>query len=82
MIKFLPKIAFNTNGGIFRCMMQACLAVKYLHGYGILHLDIKPLNMLIDEKTENLKLCDFGNSALKHKFGKYQALARMIPINF
>lgn len=57
-------------------MTQVCLAVKYLHGQGILHLDIKPLNMLIDEKTENLKLCDFGNSSIKHGFGKPRALVK------
>jgi serine/threonine protein kinase len=79
MGNFLVKIASEITGGILRYMMQACLAVNYLHDQGILHLDIKPLNMLIDEKTENLKLCDFGNSALKYGFGKPRALVRSEP---
>lgn len=58
-------------------MTQASIAVKYLHENGILHLDIKPLNMLIDERTENLKLCDFGNSVLKLAFGKPKTLVRI-----
>ncbi|CEF67511.1 AT25266p [Strongyloides ratti] len=41
---------------IFRQLIEA---VNYLHQRGVVHRDIKPLNILFDE-NKNLKLVDFG----------------------
>ena len=41
---------------------QLCKAVNYMHIKKIAHRDIKPDNLLINPKTNQLKLCDFGCS--------------------
>lgn len=38
---------------------QVCDALKYLHGKSLLHLDIKPANIMVDEQG-NAILIDFG----------------------
>ncbi|CAK1584512.1 unnamed protein product [Parnassius mnemosyne] len=45
---------------------QLLLALKLLMKVGIIHADIKPDNILVNEKKTMLKLCDFGSAAKIH----------------
>ena len=38
---------------------QMCKALQYLHSINMIHRDVKPENLLIDENLQ-LKICDFG----------------------
>lgn len=42
-------------------------AVEWCHTRGVMHRDIKPDNILVDEETMTLKLCDFGLARLLSK---------------
>lgn len=42
---------------------QLTEVVRYLHGRGVCHRDIKPDNILMDG-TGNIRLCDFGHSTV------------------
>jgi serine/threonine protein kinase len=45
--------------------LQAAEAVDYIHSKNVLHCNIHPNNMLLDEKL-NIKLCDFQGKLLNH----------------
>ncbi|CAL4998211.1 unnamed protein product [Urochloa decumbens] len=46
---------------------QIFIALKHLKGCKVLHCDIKPDNILVNEAKNVLKLCDFGNAMLAGK---------------
>ena len=48
---------------ISKILSQCLEALDYIHGEGIIHRDIKPLNIMIDEKM-NVKIIDFNTSAI------------------
>jgi glycogen synthase kinase 3 beta len=41
---------------------QLARAMAHIHGLGVTHRDLKLQNVLVDEKTFTLKLCDFGSA--------------------
>ena len=51
---------------IAQIIQQLCLAVNYIHLYGIAHRDIKLNNILLIDDGENsaIRLCDFGLSKI------------------
>jgi mitogen-activated protein kinase 1/3 len=46
-------------------MYQLLRGLKFIHSAGVIHRDIKPLNLLVS-KDLDLKICDFGLSIVKH----------------
>ncbi|KAG2258793.1 hypothetical protein Bca52824_078087 [Brassica carinata] len=44
---------------------QICRAVNYLHrALGVCHRDIKPQNLLVNDVTHEVKICDFGSAKM------------------
>jgi len=57
----VEKNGVFTEGKLKKTIYTVGQALDYIHEKNILHLDIKPSNILID-KNDNLKLIDFGIS--------------------
>ncbi|KAK4056091.1 protein kinase domain-containing protein [Microbotryomycetes sp. JL221] len=57
-----PKMLYLTftDGDTRYYMYELLKAIDFCHSQGIIHRDIKPLNMLIDPSTRTLKLIDWG----------------------
>ncbi|KAK1275215.1 Serine/threonine-protein kinase AFC2 [Acorus gramineus] len=59
--KFGRNVGLNL-AGVRAYAKQLFIALKHLRNCGVLHCDIKPDNMLVNEAKNVLKLCDFGNA--------------------
>lgn len=59
--KFGRNIGLNL-GAVRAYAKQLFIALKHLRNCGVLHCDIKPDNMLVNEAKNVLKLCDFGSA--------------------
>jgi hypothetical protein len=57
---------------LLRLVLRVCEAVDYAHRLGLLHLDLKPSNVLIDERGEPL-IADFGLARHMDENGAVQA---------
>ena len=70
----LSELLARVEGGTLTHDETACLvqsvasALGYAHENGVLHLDIKPTNIMID-RTGTVKLCDFGMASLASAAG-------------
>lgn len=70
----LAELLSRVEGGVLTHDEAACLvqsvasALGYAHENGVLHMDIKPTNIMID-RTGVVKLCDFGMATLASAAG-------------
>lgn len=58
----LADCDFDIDDKIPNFAVDICNGLDFIHRQGILHLDIKPQNVLVAENV--CKICDFGNSVL------------------
>ncbi|KAM8704906.1 hypothetical protein ACLKA7_009376 [Drosophila subpalustris] len=57
-----PRAEYSLNH-VINWALQAAKGVEYLHSMqpqSVIHRDLKPHNMLLDDKRSCLKICDFG----------------------
>ena len=58
---YCPLISLKVFG------FQLFCGLNYIHSLGITHRDLKPQNILVDEETGILKICDFGSAKIISK---------------
>lgn len=62
---FLTRGAISVDESI-RIIREICSALIDAHGAGVLHCDLKPDNVLLDNQL-HARLCDFGQSRMSHE---------------
>lgn len=55
-----------SNGNLKQPLLQCVMAIEYCHGRKIVHRDVKPQNILVNTKTQQVKLTDFGLARVLH----------------
>lgn len=56
VLKRKGRLSIEEMGSVF---LKVCDALEYAHGRGVIHLDVKPANILLTA-AGTVKLCDFG----------------------
>ena len=51
---------FSKQGNIRKFLLQLCEAIRALHKENVVHMDITPKNIIIQQTSNNLKLIDLG----------------------
>lgn len=66
--------SFDLTNKIITFSMDLCQGLNYCHKKKILHLDLKPSNILVCETT--CKICDFGNSICEENLADFKHYVR------
>lgn len=64
---FYKENKYNMHN-IIKIMFQLFQALKFIHNYGIIHSDVKPENVMINESDFKVKLIDFGSYQFKNSY--------------
>lgn len=62
---YLARGPITINESI-RIVREVCSALIDAHGAGVLHCDLKPDNILLDQQL-NARICDFGQARMSHE---------------
>jgi serine/threonine protein kinase len=65
----------------FNYILQICSILKVVHNHNLIHRDIKPQNIVVDEQNKKVYLIDFG-SARKFVQGKTSAHTVLVSNGF
>ncbi len=75
LLSYARRRALGTDA-ICRMMVRVCDAVQYAHDYGVIHRDLKPGNIMVDELNRP-RLLDFGLSRVSREAEGEQSLLTM-----
>jgi len=64
---FLTECSFKNTSETKALFRDICRAVKHVHAAGVAHLDLNPDNILVDQATRSVTLCNFINSHISPK---------------
>lgn len=53
---------------------QICDGLSHAHGIGVVHRDLKPSNILIEQRTDRIKIADFGIASIDTSGGGFSTL--------
>lgn len=56
-------LTFTVGSGSVRFFRQIVEALQFVHAHGIVHRDIKDENIVVDTRTLEVKIIDFGSGA-------------------
>ena len=65
----------NSQANKYIILLGISIGMKYLHSIGIIHRDLKAMNILLDDNFYP-KICDFGISYLSPKLELSQILMK------
>ncbi len=61
---YIKKVSEVTLETRLHWTLQVTEAVSYLHDMGVIHYDLKPRNLLLDDSL-HIRVCDFGGSSFR-----------------